>query len=416
MKFICSTFGSSGDVFPVLGLALELRRRGHEVIFATNEHYGPVACKHGLPFEALGDEQLFAACINNPDLWHPQRALGHILRTLAGVPKRQYEIHAQHAARGPVVGITNIFGFGAYLAQEKLGVPVITVHCQPAVIWSDHDPPLLPGLVGPRWLKSLCYRLGERLVIDRIVGSYLNPWRGELGLRPLSRVTRWWHSPYGVVCLFPDWFSAPQADWPANLVQTDFPLWNHREGDGLPAEVAQFLEQGDTPLVFTPGSANIHGHAFFRAAVDACRRLGRRGILLTEFPQQVPHPLPETVAHFSYVPLDWLLPRAAAFVHHGGIGSTSQALSAGIPQLIMPLAHDQFDNAARVRRMGVGSSLLPRRFTGPRVASQLRRLLDSPDVEAACRQIAQRLTQRDGLQRAAGAIEQRVAQTFAQAG
>jgi rhamnosyltransferase subunit B len=406
VHFICSTFGSSGDVFPMLGLALELRGRGHEVTFATNEHYAGLAAEHGLPFEPLGTREAFAACIRHPDLWHPQRAFGHVFRSLQPALKRQYEIHAD--ARS--VGITNCFGFGALMAQDKLRVPVITLHCQPSVIWSDVAPPDLAGVFGPRWLKSLMFRVGERLVLDPVVCPFLNAWRQELGLAPVGRIVRWWNSSYGVLCLFPEWYAPPQRDWPAGIMQTDFPLWNRNADAPLSVAVEAFLAAGAPPLVFTPGSTNLHGGPFFAAAIAACHALGRRGILLTEFPDQLPQPLPDAVAHFSYVPLDALLPRTAAFVHHGGIGSTSQAMLAGIPQVLMPLAHDQFDNGMRVKKLRVGDSIPAPRFTGARLTAALRRLLDSTHVAAACRELSQRLAKRDGLTRAADAVERRVAE------
>ncbi len=117
----------------------------------------------------------------------------------------------------------------------------------------------------------------------------------------------------------------------------------------------RFFLRASRRLVFTPGSANLFGRSFFDAAVGACQQLGRRGILLTRFAEQLPPSLPSGVVHFDFVPLSLLLPRCAAFVNHGGIGSVSQAMAAGIPQLMMPLAHDQIDNAARIARLGVGS-------------------------------------------------------------
>ena len=170
-------------------------------------------------------------------------------------------------------------------------------------------------------------------------------------------------------------------------------------------DVATFLANGSPPIVFTPGSANMHGRKFFEAAVQACGQLNRRAVLLTDFPEQVPTNLPDTVAHFRYVPLDLLLVHASAFVHHGGIGSSSQAMLAGIPQLLMPLAHDQFDNAERIQKLGIGDTIPMRRFTGPRLARVLQRLLESNDVAASCREVASRMTERDGLRRSADAFE-----------
>lgn len=408
MHVLCSTFGSAGDVFPMLGLAIELRSRGHAVTLATNPHFEETVRRHGLEFEALGTRQQYTAVMEDPDLWHPRRSFRHIFQTLQQVLRRQYELCADLAGSKNTVGITNCFGFGALLAQEKLNLPVITLHCQPAVLWSDKEPPTLPGVSGPPWLRRILFRIGERFFIDPVVCPFLNSWRAELGLPPVRRIVHWWHSPYAVLCLFPGWFCPPQDDWPTGVIQTDFPLWNDLGAETLPAGVEAFLDKYRAPLVFTPGSANIHGRAFFKAALEACTRLDRAGILLTAYPEQLPGSLPETVAHFSYVPLNLLLPRSAAFIHHGGIGSTSQAMAAGIPQVLMPLAHDQFDNAARIKSLGLGESIPARRFTGARLAKQLNRLLGSRDVSTACQQIAQRLAAHDGLHRAVAAIEERV--------
>ena len=392
----------------MLGVALELRRRGYEVTFATNEHYAGLAARHGLPFEPLGTEADFEACIRDPALWQPRKALPHVFRCLQSSLRRQYEIHEAAAARGPTAGVTNVFGFGALLAREKLGVPVVTLHLQPAVLWSDHVPPSLPGMFGPRWLRSFLYSMAERFVVDPVFCPFLNAWREELGLAPVRQVMRWWHSPGGVLAMFPDWYAAAQPDWPEPLVQTDFPLWNDRADQRLDDEVEAFLQAGPPPVVFTPGSTNVHGGTFFDAAVYACRTLGRRGVLLTEFPEQLPNDLPDGVTSFRYVPLDLLLNRSAAFVHHGGVGSTSQALLAGIPQVLMPLAHDQFDNAERVRRLGVGDSLPAPRFRGPRLVEKLQPLLESRRVARRCQEIAKRLQARSGISRTADGVEQLV--------
>lgn len=409
MHFICSTFGSAGDVFPMLGLAVELHRRGHDITFATNAHFADMVIQSGLAFEPLGDESDFEACISNPDLWHPKKSFRHVFDSLRPFLRRQYEIHAERAGRGDTVGITNCFGFGAFMAQDKLNLPVITLHLQPAVLWSSRLPPALPGLFGPRWLKTVQYWIGERFFLDPVVCPFLNEWRRELEVPPIRRIAHWWHSRYGVLCLFPDWFAPPQADWPSPLMQTDFPLWNYRGNEEMSAEVGRFLGRGEPPIVFTPGSANVHGADFFRAAVQACSHLGRRGVLLTKYRDQLPRSLPDSIAHFDYVPLDQLLPAAAAFVHHGGIGSTSQALLAGIPQVLMPLAHDQFDNADRIQRLGVGASVPVHRFTGKRLSQVLQPLLTSPQVAADCRRLADRLSDRSGLRQSADAVEQRVA-------
>ena len=133
-----------------------------------------------------------------------------------------------------------------------------------------------------------------------------------------------------------------------------------------------------------PGSAMAHGKEFFARALATCRQLGLRAVFVTPFAEQLPAALPDTILPTPYVPFDLLLPRLAALVHHGGIGTTAQALASGAPQLITPFAHDQFDNAARVVKLGAGEQRAP---TAParRWAAALDRLTNDPTVARACR-------------------------------
>ncbi|MFN9713745.1 MAG: glycosyltransferase [Planctomycetota bacterium] len=185
-------------------------------------------------------------------------------------------------------------------------------------------------------------------------------------------------------------------------------MWNFRSQTSIPDEVERFLNAGEPPIVFTPGSANIQARAFFATAVEACVRLGRRGILLTEFEEHLPAQIPSSVARFSYVPLDLMLQRCSSIVHHGGIGTTSQGMMAGIPQLIMPMAYDQFDNAERLVELGVGTAVPVHAFQPARVTRALHALLANPDTIAKCQTVAKRLNNTKGLERSADAVERLV--------
>jgi len=406
MNFFLTTIGSAGDVFPMLGLALQLQKSGHRVTLATNGYFQPLAAKYQIEFKELGTREQYFEAIQDPALWHPQQAFSHIFKFFQPILERQHQLLVEQAHLQPTICLSNCLGFGARTAQESHGIPVLTVHLQPAVLWSDHAPPQLANLFGPRWFKSLLYRLGEKFVLDRLLGASLNPWRKSLGLPPIKRAGRWWNSPHGVLCLFPEWYAAPQMDWPQPLLQTDFPLWNDDADQPLSEDVQAYLDAGEPPLVFTPGTANIHGRDFFAAAASACQKLNRRGVFLTRHPEQLPAPLPNLIRHMDYVPLDLLLARSAAFVHHGGIGSTSQALLAGIPQIVMPLAHDQFDNAIRVKQLHVGQSLPVKLFTADALTNMLQDLCSSPKVHSACQTIRSRLTARTGLEQAVQKIEE----------
>jgi rhamnosyltransferase subunit B len=406
MHYIISPLGSAGDVHPLVGLALALRDRGHRITFIVAQYFESLVRRHGLDYVQVGTTEEFLASTRSPDLWKPRKALQHVYHQgIRLAMPLQFAAFVEHNVPGETVGIGSCLGFGALLAREKHGIPLVTVDLQPAVLWSDIEPPRIPGMFGPKWFQRMMYRVGVKYIIDPSILPSLNEYRRELGLGPIASVPPWWHSPDCVACLFPEWYSPPQSDWPPNVIQTDFPLWDERADEPLSAEVQAFLANGEAPIAFTPGSANIFGADFFRVAVEVCRRLNRRGILLTKFPEQIPANLPPSVRHFDYVPLTPLLPHCAALVHHGGIGTAAQAMAAGVPQIINALAHDQFDNAARVANLGIGDWTTPTWFTGPRVARLLARLLGSADVRSACRNTAERLAKRDGLSRMAEAVE-----------
>jgi rhamnosyltransferase subunit B len=408
VKILVFPFGSAGDMHPLIGLSLALQERGHAVTMAVNGYFKPLVERVGLDFVEQGTREEFLAALSHPDLWSPTKSFGHVFRTgIARALRPQFELIAAQRAKGPLLVVASCLVFGARTARDRLDVPLATVHLQPSVLWSEHDSPILSGMPAwlPSWLKRWQYWVGEKFVIDRTVGPVLNGFRAEQNLPPVGRTTRWWHSPDLNVCLFPDWFAARQPDWPTPLLMTSFPLWDESTVANPSADLERFLAEGEPPIVFAPGSANMHAEAFFRAAVDACEKLQRRGILLTRFAEQLPKTLPVNVQAFDYIPFSQVLPRAAALVHHGGIGTSAQALRAGIPQLVMPLAHDQFDNAARLERLGVACSLPAARFLGPNVAARLAPLLASQPLRDRCATWRNRLVDARPFDDACTAIE-----------
>jgi UDP:flavonoid glycosyltransferase YjiC (YdhE family) len=186
---------------------------------------------------------------------------------------------------------------------------------------------------------------------------------------------------------------------------TGFPLYDEPEVSPMSEELLRFLEAGDPPIAFTPGSAMWQAEDFFRASADACAKIGRRGLLLSRHADHIPSHLPPDVIHVHYAPFSQLLPRCAAFVHHGGIGSTAQALAAGVPQLVMPFAHDQPDNGDKIRRLGVGEVLPAPKYNANRSAAALTRLLSSPSVSARCAEIKHRFDGVDAIGQTCDLIE-----------
>src|SRR5262249_23103027 len=139
--------------------------------------------------------------------------------------------------------------FGARIAQEKLGVPLVTFHLQPAILRSVYDSPCygFPDVIGrlPRWGRRAVAALVDKFLIDRMLAPEINAFRAELGLPPVRRIFYWANSPQLVLGLFPDWFAAPQPDWPLNTRLTGFPRYDETNVRPCPPDVEGFLASGE---------------------------------------------------------------------------------------------------------------------------------------------------------------------------
>ncbi len=249
----------------------------------------------------------------------------------------------------------------------------------------------------PAWLppffKRGIFDLLDIFVLDKVFAPEINRFRASLSLPPVKKIfDTWTHSPQLNLGLFPDWFAPPQPDWPPQTRLTGFVFYDKQTEDhNIPNRLEEFLNAGGAPIIFTPGTAMKHASQFFTDSITACQMLGRRGILLTPHLDQLPRELPAEIQHFAYLPFSQILPRAAALVHHGGIGTTAQAIAAGIPQVIRPMAHDQPENAARVERLGIGSSQSPSKFHAASLAEKLNTVIASQPVLDRCKFFARKI-------------------------
>ena len=402
--------GSAGDVHPHVGIGLALQRRGHDVSVLTSAYFEPLLARVGLPLIPIGTVDDYHRSLDHPDLWRPHRALGVIGEAIRPHAAEIARLLRNQATRDSPLLVAHPLAFGARAAQGALGLRMVTLHLQAAGFVSEHEPPVphvwLRSVSGwPLPVKRLLVAAGDRLS-DHALTPVVNDLCAEFGLPPARNIVReWWHSPHRVIGLFPDWFAGVQPDWPPQTRLTGFPLYDEGDATPLAPELDWWLDAGEPPVVFAPGTANRQAARFFQAGADACRHLGRRGLFLTRFAEQIPDPLPPGVVHVEYAPFGSLLPRAAALAHHGGIGTAAQALRAGCPQLVMPMAFDQPDNAVRLQRLGVGRYLRPSRFNGLAVARELDVLLDSEEVASACDAVASRFVGIDPVAQTCDLIE-----------
>ncbi len=403
MKFAFIPVGSDGDVNPFLGLATAMQSRGHDVRVVTNPVYRPKIERLNLQAMDVGTLEDYQAMVSNPDLWKPKQGVEILLGSplMLKTIREHYAVIAKLYAEDPnVIIVAGTLALAARMAEEKLGVRTATVHLQPVALRSVLSPPAYPRFQfpenWPRWLVRAMFWLIDRGKLDRLLDKTAGVARKELGLpRHKHYMIDDIHAQRLSIGLFPKWY-ASAADWPPQFQQTGFPRFDAVAAQ-LSDNVEAYLQAGEPPIVFTFGTGMAQAKGLLTESAEACRLMNRRGILLTKFADQVPGNLPPGVVHFDYVPLTTLMPRCAAIVHHGGIGTTSQALAGGVPQVITPFGFDQMDNAYRLQKLGVGDSLLPQTLKGEQLAQTLTSLLNRPATLAACRDVQKHFENEDVL-------------------
>jgi UDP:flavonoid glycosyltransferase YjiC (YdhE family) len=410
LRILISAVGSHGDMLPFVGLGRTLRERGHDVRLYGNGIFRALVDDAGLHFVETSDGQLARDLLADRRMTKSRSGLGVIAQRGAAAVMPTYTAMARDVLAGETLLVASSLSFAPRLLSEVQRLPLAAVHLAPSIFRSDYLAPRMSPLGHferwPRAIKRATWALMDRRFLDPAFGVPLNAIRADLGLPPVRRVFHdWIHQATVTVGLFPEWLAPRPPDWPAGLKLTGFPMYDGEQATTLSPELQAFIEAGPAPVVFTAGTANTTSESFYAESAQACQRLNLRGILVAGQRSQLPGNLPSGVVHVPYASFSQLFPRAAAVVHHGGIGTLSQAVRAGVPQLIRPMAYDQFDNASRACRLGVATELLPRSYRGTRLDAALRGLTDNQAMRTACEQLAGRIEGQDGLRMACEILE-----------
>lgn len=409
MRVLIYTAGSAGDTHPFLGIGRTLADRGHQVILFANEVFEDAVRMAGLEFVETGDAVFYERAINNPDLWDSKKGFEAAVRPFVGQTKKWVRLIESRLDDDTVL-VGSTLGFPARIIRELHDVPLVLAHTAPVSFRSVHRVPktqiMWVGDDSPRWLKRAWLRLVD-LIADRAVGPEFNATRREFGLEPINRIFNEWlvYSPDVTIGMFPEWFAPRQPDWPDSLHLTGFPLYDESDHQSLEPGLEEWLNEGDPPILFAPGSANVQAAQFLATAVDLSSKLDLRALLIAPNPGDVPRNLPDGIRHESYVPFSHLLPGCRGIVSHGGIGTCGQALAAGIPHLVTHLNFDQRDNGSRLEDLNAGRSIPMSNFTGPNAPTILQETLDTETASQA-RDLAARIDPAAGRNTAADLIEE----------
>jgi vancomycin aglycone glucosyltransferase len=334
MRVLLSTIGSRGDVQPLLALAAQLRGTGHEASLCAPPDFAELAAAHAVPFVPVGPR------VRDGTTGDPRDAIADMV---AG----QFATLRNAADGCDVLVGCNQLQVAARSVAELLGIRYVFADYSPIAFPSPHHLP--PGQQEPGadpcgvWAQE-----AERR--NTLFGPALNEQRAAAGLAPVTDVLAHLFTDRPLLAADPT-----LAPWPGgDLDVTQTGAWLLHDERPLPAEVTDFLEDGDAPVYFGFGSMSAP-RSTGAAAVEAARALGRRAIVLRGWGEldlaDAPDCLAITEANFQA-----LFPRVAAVVHHGGAGTTTAAAMAGVPQVVVPHLYDQYYFAERVQALGIGAT------------------------------------------------------------
>ncbi len=392
---ILANVGTSGDAHPFIAIGHAMAQRGHSVSMFSNAEHRAAIESAGIRFIQTDAAIDYLACIANPNFWHPIKGMGVYWRSMLApsiAPLYQH-LKAEHELGKRPHVLAGPFMLGARLAQLQLGTRVTSAYTAPSMLRTlvapvcvahTRWPAYTPGFVLRAVWKALDHYKLEPMARPKLTQICTQLDVARWAPPPAAPIfDAWMHSPSGLA-LFPEWFAPRKADYPAGMQYGGFPRYRLDARGDLSPQLLEFLAQGSPPVVVTLGTGMAHAASQFAVLQSALGQASLRAVFLSQQPHQLSAQAGGQAPFFycDYAPFSLLLPRSAGIVHHGGIGTSAQALAAGIPQIIQSQGHDQFENARCLAALGVGQRVA-RSAQVPELLKALREWINNPRHQPA---------------------------------
>ncbi len=415
-RIVLTTFGSAGDLNPMLALGIGLRERGHDVLFAVEDNFRPSIIEAGFAVRRLAGDSVAAIAPYAAQMFGSRTPatsikllLDHYL--LPTLPEKITDLRA--ACEGADLLVSSAMHMAAAAVADLTRIPWASVALTPIILPSSHvDVQPLPA-----WLPAAARRLDNRLLwrLGEIMfrgpaDAPANQVRASFGLPPRHGVLWLGSLSPRLTCLAcSPAFQPPVPDWPDFVRVTGFCYWD-TPAQWSPSPALRAFLDDPTPVIavtagsIAPGMASAFA-SMYRTSVQAIRRVGAQALLIGgQLDQLMDVSAPDVLA-VPFAPYSQVFPRCAAVIHHGGIGTAAQCLRYGIPALVVPQGFDQYYVAARIARIDAGRMLYRDRFTLERATEALAALLHEPRYTQATRGIRDQIAGEDGVGQLCAALE-----------
>ncbi|MBM4335372.1 MAG: glycosyltransferase family 1 protein [Deltaproteobacteria bacterium] len=417
MRVCILTVGSRGDVQPYVALARGLERAGHRTAVCASPAYRSFVESHGVEYACVdtGDPQVLLRSPEGQAIFrstrNPLALLQGLCRLLEPVLEKGYAQACQVSADADALLVAPGALPIAQALNESRDLPFASAFLQPNHPTREFGCWLFPEV--PAWLpfhgrlRRGSYRLTWQMLYRIVRGANDAARRNVLGLGPgvnpfAEMLRERWPTLYGISSSV---LPRP-ADWGPELELTGYWFLDRPSGWRPPSVLEEFLASGPKPICVGFGSMpSADPEQTTQLFARALARAGQRGILLTGWGGLAATELAKGVLAIDAAPHDWLFPRVAAVVHHGGAGTTAAALRAGAPAMVIPFIADQRFWGARVAALGAGLGPVARRGLSPEsLATALRELVENPAYRERAASIARALASEDGPARAVAAL------------
>jgi sterol 3beta-glucosyltransferase len=403
MKYLILTYGTDGDTRPLAALSRALMDAGHEAHLLADGSTLGTAAALGVPATAIaGDIRDVLSPGGRASLIEKSgfNSTATELSRIANENAEQWLRAAVRAGKGcDAVIVSGLAGFVGLSAAEYLGVPAIGTGMFPLTPTAAFPSAFLPPGKIPRMFNKLSHHLVNGL-LWRSFRKATNVARARVCNLP-PRKSLWVGHPalYGVS---PSLLPRP-ADWPDNAMMCGQWLAPAKQWSP-PDQLSEFLAAGEAPIYIGFGSmGGFDRQQMLETIVGGLA--GRRALFYPGWSGLQASDLPANIFVVGDTPHDWLLPRTALAVHHGGSGTTHSAARAGVPSIVVPFAGDQAFWADRLYQAGVGVGLAGWKALNAASLAASIRFVERDDVRSPARALGERMRAEDGLATAVRAIE-----------
>jgi sterol 3beta-glucosyltransferase len=413
MKILITTIGSRGDIQPFVALGKGLHAAGHEVVLCTAEGYRPFVEEHGLTYGYMNNDFLdFMRAQEGQAAMEGNSNKFALLKQAWPILRRMLQDEWQTAqSSAPDLMIHHPKALGSDHIGERLGIPVLRALPLPVYTPTRAFPnPIFGNVRLGGWLNRLSYRIMTLQMA--MYGGIINEFRRQtLGLPPKGRFTDPQldanGEPAPVLYAYSRHVLPVPADYPPHVHVTGYWFLAQPQSWQPAPELVRFLEAGPPPVYIGFGSmGGTRAAARGQIVLDAVAQAGQRALLASGWGGLTATELPNHVYMLESAPHDWLFPRMAAVVHHGGAGTTAAGLAAGKPTLICPFIVDQPFWGRVVHDLGVGPAPIPqKKLTAAGLAAAIQSAVSDTAMQQRAAALGEKIRAENGVARAVEVID-----------